>query len=85
MSVIDINILRAIGARPTGLRSPIPLYMRERRVTFLTPAGVPASRYVAHDLSYQQTAALLLEISDFSKFRRCVHERDCIVLINVCQ
>ena len=71
MSVIDVDVLRAMGVRPTGLRVPIPLYMRtrleERQV-----GGVKVVRTVQHELSYQQICALLLEIPDFYQFRRYV-------------
>ena len=72
MSVIDVKVLRVLGVRPTGIRVPIPLYMRTRLEKFNT-GGVSVSRPVQQELSYQHLAALLLEIPDFYQFRRCVH------------
>ena len=73
MSVIDPDVLQALGARPTGLRAPIPLYMRVYQVT---GSGVPlVNRLVPHDLSSQHLAALILEIPDYLKLRRYVFEK----------
>ena len=73
MSIIDASVLQSIGARPTGLRQPIPLYMRERLERVPVPGNFTIS--MQNDLSYQQVAALILEIPDFSKLRRCVFKR----------
>ena len=62
------DVLRAIGAKPTGLRSPIPLYMRVRLDD--VPLGLP--RTVHLELSVQHLAALILEIPDYHKLRRFV-------------
>ena len=72
MSVIDVGVLRAMGVRPTGLRVPIPLYMRTTLVD-VRSGGVAISRSVQHDMSYQQIAALLLEVPDFYQFRKYVY------------
>ena len=69
MSVIHYDILRAIGAKPTGLRAPIPLYMRVRYEAN-PQGGLP--RTVPLDLSFQQVAALILEIPDYHLLRRYV-------------
>ena len=70
MSIIDTKVLQSIGARPTGLRSPIPLYMKVRMENIRAQGGIVVRHSVQTDLSYQQMAALILEIPDFSKLRR---------------
>ena len=69
MSVIHYDVLRAIGAKPTGLRAPIPLYMRVR-LGDASSGGL--ARTIHLDLSSQQLAALILEIPDYQKLRRFV-------------
>ena len=71
MSVIDHEVLRAIGAKPTGLRVQIPKYMRMRVENVAGSSG--ATGTVQLDLSYQNLSALILEIPDYRKLRRCVH------------
>ena len=70
MSIVDVQVLQSIGARPTGLRSPIPLYMRVKCERVPVTNGLVVSHFVQHNLSYQHLAALVLEIPDFSKLRR---------------
>ena len=70
MSVLDHDVLQAIGAKPTGLRSAIPLYMREKLVRELLPGGQAVTRTVKLDISFQQLAALVLEIPDYARLRR---------------
>ena len=70
MSVLDDHVLRAIGARPTGLRSNIPLYMRISLVRTKVSPGTVITREVQRDISYQEMSALVLEIPDFARLRR---------------
>ena len=72
MSVIDPDVLKAIGARPTELRSPIPLYMRVRHESRYSN-GHLVSHSVQRNLLYQNLAALILEIPDYYKLRRYAH------------
>ena len=76
MSIIDAEVLNAIGARPTGLRSSIPLYMRVKSERTLIPGGPVVHRIVQRDVSSQQLAALVLEIPDFSKLRRYERKKE---------
>ena len=73
MSVIEGDVLRAIGAMPTGLRVPIPLYMRVKFEQ--VPSGLNGmlvTRAVPTNLSFQQLSGLILEIPDYYKLLRYV-------------
>ena len=87
MSVIDAEILRAVGARPTGLRSSIPYYMKVCLVRTKVSPGVVITREVQRDLSQQELMALILEIPDFARLRRYYcssKERELVLTIFIC-
>ncbi len=73
MSVLDDEVVRAIGAVTSGFRIEIPLYMR---VSPVLPPPVPPSRCYhppppcQRDISIQSLAAIILEIPDMSQLRR---------------
>ena len=70
MSITDVRVLRAIGARPTGMRVEIPKYMRTEIVRAYSTNGIHVSRTLQRDLSFQNLAATLLEVNDLPRYRR---------------
>jgi len=77
MSVLDDDIVRAIGAVTSGFRVEIPLYMRvlpssqsvHPRPDDCTPLPDSTLR-IPRDISIQSLAAIILEIPDMSQLRR---------------
>jgi len=72
MSILDDNIVCAIGAVTSGFRVEIPLYMRVLPTSQAAPQGSPTlvPPYRPRDISVQSLAAIILEIPDMSQLRR---------------